>query len=398
MKFECAYDELVALNKLVEHPRNANKHPERQIDLLAKIIDYQGQRAPIVVSNRSGFIVKGHGRLEALKRLGWDQAAVDFQDYESEAQEFADLIADNKIAELAQHDDNMMIDGIKELDIKDFELLGLDGFDLPDAPFEAQSDEDEIPENVDTRVKPGDIWQLGKHRLMCGDSTNIQAVEALMDGAKADMVYTDPPYGIDEETDRAFASRTRKAKGNTFSKILGDDSIDTALAAFSICDSLSKTVCYWGGNYYAHKIPASPCWIVWDKRVDENQRNMNSDCELAYVKHPSKKSVRIFRHLWKGMIKGSEHGQGRNHPTQKPIALAEWCFNELAEKAKTILDLFGGSGSTLIACEKTRRQCFMMELDPHYCDVILSRWEKYTGKTAKRLTEGSDDLDEVLNG
>ena len=132
MKYNCAYTELIDVHKLQPNPKNPNKHPDRQVELLAKIIDYQGQRSPVVVSKRSGFIVKGHGRLAAIKKLGWDKAAVDYQDYESEAQEFADMIADNKIAELAEHDDNIMIEGIKEIQIDDFELLGLDGFDLPD--------------------------------------------------------------------------------------------------------------------------------------------------------------------------------------------------------------------------------------------------------------------------
>lgn len=128
MVFNCAYTKLVDIDSIVPNPRNANEHPDRQIELLAKIIKHQGQRSPLVVSNRSGFLTKGHGRLAAMKLLGWNQVAVDFQDYESEAQEFADMISDNKIAELARHDDNKMLDGIKELEIDDFELLGLDDF------------------------------------------------------------------------------------------------------------------------------------------------------------------------------------------------------------------------------------------------------------------------------
>lgn len=145
MKIECAYDELLEVEKIIENPKNPNKHPDRQITLLSKIIDYQGQRCPIVVSKRSGFIVKGHGRLAAIKNLGWEKAAVDFQDYESEAQEYADMVADNKIAELAQHDDLTMIESIKELEIEDFELLGLDNFKID---METRSDNDGVDENL----------------------------------------------------------------------------------------------------------------------------------------------------------------------------------------------------------------------------------------------------------
>lgn len=148
MNFKCAYDKLVEIDQLIENPRNPNNHPEKQIQMLAKIINYQGQRSPVVVSNRSGFIVKGHGRLAALKALGWTQVAVDYQDYENEAEEFADMVADNKIAELAQHDDNLMVQGIRDFGINDFELLGLDDFsflDLGEASYE-QLDEKTEPE------------------------------------------------------------------------------------------------------------------------------------------------------------------------------------------------------------------------------------------------------------
>jgi DNA modification methylase len=262
----------------------------------------------------------------------------------------------------------------------DIDLLGIDDFALDASDKYADKDADEVPETRKTDIKLGDLFQLGNHRLLCGDATSKADVERLMSGEKADMVYTDPPYGIDEQTDRAFASRTRLAKGNSFKKIQGDDSIETALKAFELIHA--PVVCYWGGNYFAHELPPSACWIVWDKRVEENQRDMNSDCEMAWVSHPSKKSVRIFRHLWKGMIKGSEVGQGRVHPTQKPIALAEWCFNELDPDGKSVLDVFLGSGSTLIACEKTNRRCFGMEIDPSYIDVIIRRWEKFTGQKA----------------
>jgi len=219
-----------------------------------------------------------------------------------------------------------------------------------------------------------------KHRLLCGDSTDKADVDRLMDGAKADMVFTDPPYGIDVQTDRSGAAPSRICQGNAFKKIAGDKDTKVALSSIEIARSLgAKCNIFWGGNYY--DIEPSPNWIVWDKRVEENQKNGESDCELAYVDYKKTSSVRIFRHLWKGMIKASEHGQARVHPTQKPIALAEWCFEKYGDP-KTVLDLFLGSGSTLIACEKTNRQCYGMEIDPHYCSVIIKRYEDYSGKKA----------------
>lgn len=150
MKINCAFTELVELHKIQPNPRNPNKHGTRQVDMLAKIIDYQGQRLPLIISKRSGFLVSGHGRLQALQKLGWEKAAVDFQDFESEAQEFAHLIADNKIAELADHDDNFMIEGIKELELEgmDFELLGLSDFDINQLPPEVKNTGAELDLNA----------------------------------------------------------------------------------------------------------------------------------------------------------------------------------------------------------------------------------------------------------
>jgi DNA modification methylase len=134
---------------------------------------------------------------------------------------------------------------------------------------------------------------------------------------------------------------------------------------------------FWGGNYYADRLPASSAWLVWDK---DNGQSFFADGEIAWTNQ--KTAVRIFKHQWNGLIKASERGEKRVHPTQKPVALAEWCFEHYSEKEDKVLDLFGGSGSTLIACEKTGRKCYMMELSPAYCDVIVSRWEQATGKKA----------------
>lgn len=245
--------------------------------------------------------------------------------------------------------------------------------------------EDDVPELQSTKIQLGDLFQLGRHRLLCGDSTNRVQIERLLNGSKVDLIYTDPPYGINEQTDRVVRSKHGLADGGNYPKIIGDESIETALKVWDLAIDLCNKIIYWGGNYYCHSLPATPCWLVWDKRVEENQRDYNSDCELAYIKHPNKKSVRIFRHLWKGMIKGSEHGERRIHPTQKPVALAEWCFQEMDPDSKNILDFFGGSGSTLIACEKTDRSSFICEMEPQYVQAIIDRWEKFTGQKAVKL-------------
>jgi DNA modification methylase len=374
------------ISDLVPDPANVRKHSKKNLDAIKGSLARFGQQKPIVIS-KDNIVIAGNGTLEAAKSLKWSE--IDIVRSELVGSDITAYgIADNRTGELAEWDDEALSVSLKALREDDFDLgaIGFDENDLARIIKEIEvvpgCDEDEVTEGqVETKCQLGDLWILGNHRLLCGDSTDILQVERLMDGEKADMVFTDPPYGIDVNTDRNDRS-DGLAERESFSKIIGDDSIDTALAAYSICEMFSEIICFWGGNYYCHKFLPSSAWIVWDKRVEENQRDVNSDCELAYVKHPTKKSVRIFRHLWKGMIKGSENGEKRVHPTQKPIALAEWCFQELNPKGSTVLDLFLGSGSTLIACEKTNRKCYGMELDPHYCDIIIQRWEKFSGKTA----------------
>ena len=345
--------------------------------MLAKILKYQGWRHPIVVSANSGFIVAGHGRLAAAKLNGWLECPVDVQKFDDNAQEIAFLLSDNFIAELAETNEQMLEQLVVELGDFDHELLGLDE-QLVVHDESKEEIEDDVPAVTKSISKLGDLYELGNHRLLCGDSTDKDTVERLMDGATADMVFTDPPYGIDLDCENNFAARSRKAKGHDFPKIIGDKTIDTAIKCLEIIKDVPIQI-LWGANYYCHSLQQTANWLVWDKREDEKERDLNSDCELAWVKC-KRSSARIFRHKWKGMIKASEHGQARVHPTQKPIALAEWSLNEYGKESKNVIDLFGGSGSTLIACEKTKRKCFMMELDPHYIDVIVSRWCKYTGK------------------
>lgn len=375
----------VEIKKLKPHPKNPNKHPKEQIERLAEILKYQGFRAPIVVSNRSKLIVAGHGRIEAAKLNGLTKVPVSYQDFTDDEQEYAHMTADNAIAEWASLDLSMINKDVIELG-PDFNIdhLGIKDFALDAGDKFEDKDADAVPENVEAKAKLGQIYKLGEHRLMCGDSTDIATVEKLMAGAKADMVFTDPPYGINEAGDRRKRNAKNSLREGVQYKDFKDDTTDYAIKAYEICEHLDiPTQVWFGANYFCHTLPQTNNWLVWDKRIEENQRDFNSDAELAWVKS-GKNSVRIFRHLWKGLIKGSEHGVARVHPTQKPIALAEWAFDEY-NKPKTVLDLFGGSGSTLIACEKTNRKCFMMELDPHYVDVIIARWEQFTNKKAELI-------------
>lgn len=370
----CTYTKLVPIAELKAkfHPKNPNVHPDDQLDRLAEIIRYQGIRKAAVLSNRSDRLTAGHGRIVAAERAGAKVYPVDCQDYENEEQEFADLVADNALNDWSDLNLSAINSELPNLGPDfDLDMLGIKDFVLEPADIlEPQCDEDEVPEQADTRVKRGDVWRLGRHRLMCGDSTSITDVEKLMAGEKADMVFTDPPYGMNAVSKSGVLSKKYK------SDIAGDDNTDAAKDACVLALNIGiPKVVFWGANYYSSSLPDSPCWLVWDKN---NGGSDQMDCELAWTN---------LKGVTRQFTQASEK-KDRVHPTQKPVALAEWCFERY--EAGDVLDLFGGSGSTLIACEKTNRRCFMMEIDPHYCDVILARWEKYTGKTAERLEEGAN--------
>ncbi len=358
------FDEMLPLSKLKKSKHQRNKHPQDQIIRLAKIMEAHGVRHPIHISRLSGQVCFGHGRWEAAKLNKYTEYPVVYQDFKDDDEEYACVQSDNAIASWAE----LGMAGIN-LDLAnlgpdfDIDLLGIKDFVLePAEKFHA--DQDEVPEQVEATAKLGDIWQLGEHRLMCGDSTSIDAVENLMAGEKADMVFTDPPYGLaDKWQGGTWGSKPMYKDAKRWDQPMQQEHIQQIF-------SFSKNIILWGGNYYS--MPGSRCWISWRK---SQQMPTMADFELAWTSFdkPSKE--------WTS----SRNSDGnRVHPTQKPVALAEWCFENYADP-KSVLDLFGGSGSTLIACEKTNRKCFMMELDPHYCDVIVARWEKYTNKKAVLL-------------
>jgi DNA modification methylase len=377
----------VEVTALIPYAKNSRTHDDAQVAQIAASIKEFGWTNPILIDGDKG-IIAGHGRLMAARKLKMDKVPVIELNGMTDAQKKAYVIADNRLALNAGWDNAMLTIELKDLEDEGFDL-SLTGFDNkeldallnPIEETEGLTDEDAVPDvPEEPKTKLGDIYILGNHRLMCGDSTSIDAVEKLVNNTTIDLCYTDPPYGINEKGDRT-ARKTGLAKNHNF-KDFKDDTIDYAVEAYQIVEGVLqiKRQVWWGANYYCHALPQSNNWFVWDKRVEDKMADTQSDCELAWVKSKWS-SVRIFRHLWKGFNKDSERNQQRVHPTQKPVALAEWSFDYFKE-VSTVLDLFGGSGSTLIACEKTNRHCLMMEFEPHYCDVIVKRWEDFTGKQA----------------
>lgn len=406
MKVHCPHDGLVSLSELKSHPKNRNTHPDDQIKRLAKILEYQGWRYPVKVSKRSGFVTSGHGRIEAARKNGWKEAPVSFQEYESDEQEYADVQADNAIASWAELDLSGINFDLPELGPDfDIDLLGIKNFEIDVADKEGLTDPDDVPEHVEPRTKLGDLYQLGAHRLLCGDSTSIDAVERLMGGENADMVFTDPPYGVNFEQGK-FIGRDKQGKDRNFSPIANDDKKGEELKDF-LRDALTNAalvsdVCsiyVWSPplveGFAILQAVIESGWhvqsqIVWNKtpfvigRADYHWKH-----EICWYGYKG------TNHIWNGgrdkatVWDVAKTRTSDSHPTMKPVELAERACEHNTNRNGKILDLFGGSGSTLIACEKTNRKCFMMELDPHYCDVIVTRWEKFTGQKAELIPSGN---------
>lgn len=391
----CAFDEIVEINNLKENPRNPNTHPTVQLELLAQIIRKTGWRAPITVSTLSGFIVKGHGRLQAAKLAGFKHCPVEYQTFEDEEEELAALLADNKLAELAEIDVEKLKEIFKDYEFEDLDLTGYsqDEYDDLVGVFEEAEllgDPDEVPEEVETRCKLGDVWQLGNHRLMCGDSTIITDVEKLMNGSKADMLLTDPPYNVNYEGGTGLKIQNDNMGDAQFRQFLYD--------AFTTANIVMKegAVFYiWHADSEGYNFRGACKDVDWTVRqcLIWNKNTMVLGRQDYHWKHEPclygwKEGA---SHLWASdrkqttVIDFNKPSRNGEHPTMKPVGLFDYQIQNNTKGGDIVLDLFGGSGTTLIACEQNKRIAYVMELDPHYCDVIITRWETLTGKKAELI-------------
>jgi DNA modification methylase len=375
--------EQIQTEKLIPYARNSRTHSDEQIAQIMASIKEFGFTNPILI-DEDGQIIAGHGRTIAAQRLQMKAVPCIRLSHLTPAQKKAYVIADNKLALNAGWDDELLKIELSELREEDFDL-SLTGFDddelnnlLAEAVTEGLVDEDQVPEAPEEpKTKMGDIYQLGRHRLMCGDSTSIDAVEKLMNGANVDLVFTDPPYNV------AFNGRSGK-----HDVIKNDNLSDTDFEAFitEICNTI-QTVdpkayyiwCNW--NFYAglqNKLPYKAC-IVWAKNVFGMGQGYRHQHEFCLFNGKIDEVVKNESDLWQ-VKKDTNYV----HPTQKPVSLSVRAFGNHV-KLLNVLDLFGGSGSTMIGAEQTGRNCYMMELDPKYCDVIVKRWEDFTGKKAELL-------------
>ncbi len=375
----CSFDELVSVDSLNPNPKNPNKHPDSQIELLSKNIKYLGWRHPITVSKRSGFIVAGHGRLMAAKKLGVQIVPVDYQEFNSDADEMAVLVADNRLAELSETSEEDLKNILSELDGKiEIDLTGFSDAEVEQLLRDINTDvlDEDVPEVPTEPIsKFGDIFEFGSHRLMCGDSTDLEQVKKLMADEIANMVFTDPPYNVDYGSDERkiendnlgseFPQFLEKVIKNIFSFSSG--AIYICMSSSEI-DSLQSTFRRLGGHWST--------FIIWAKDTFTLGR---SDYHRQYEP---------ILYGWKDGVSHyfcGDRSQGdvwefakpkKNdvHPTMKPVELCQRAVLNSSKPNDIVLDLFGGSGSTLIACEQSSRKCRMMEFEPKYCDVILKRF------------------------
>ena len=391
---------------LIPYASNSRTHSDAQVAQIAASIKEFGWTNPILIDGENT-IIAGHGRLLAARKLGMEEVPAIILDHLSKAQQRALVIADNQLALNAGWDIDMLKAEIEDLNLENFDLSLL-GFDdkfldglLEPEPSEGLTDEDAVPDVTDTpRTVLGDVWVLGNHRLMCGDSTSVDAVEKLMDGAKADMVFTDPPYGVDYHSQQPTMYYGNGKKGKTRERILNDKDPDIYNNIFPIIKSYNNGVSYvfcGAGseltllNAVADNDLKIVNTLVWDKM------RFGGQCLNANYKP----CFEIFYYI--DAIKGNRGWCGANnnetiwrlkrdaktdlHPTQKPVELAEKAIRN--HSVGIVLDLFGGSGSTLIACEKANRNARLMELDPKYCDVIIKRWQDFTGQQAVHAETGN---------
>tara|TARA_Y100001938_G_scaffold135340_1_gene196883 strand:- start:941 stop:2116 length:1176 start_codon:yes stop_codon:yes gene_type:complete len=388
--------ELAAIDTIKPYPNNPRKLSDIAIEKVAKSIKEFGFRQPIVV-DKDKVIVVGHTRYRASKKLGYKQVPITIAENLTKEQINAYRIADNRTNEEAKWDDELLKTELKELDYKDFDLkmTGFDDKQINDLLFEEKqglTDDDAVPDTPEEPItKLGDIWQLGKHRLLCGDSTMEKNINDLFGEQKADLYLTDPPYNVD------YVGKTKDAL-----KIQNDKQSDEEFTAF-----LTKAF-----THAANILKLGASFYIWHSdsegllfRLAVNEAHFKLRQTLIW----SKNSMVMGRqdYQWQhepclyGWKEGASHSwysdrkqttllnfdrptQSKLHPTMKPIKLLSYLINNSSKQEDLIFDSFLGSGSTLIACEKLDRICYGIELDPKYCDVIVKRWEQWTGEKATK--------------
>jgi DNA modification methylase len=411
--------EQIAVSALLPYLSNSRTHSDAQVAQIAASIKEFGWTNPILIDG-DNTIIAGHGRLLAARKLGMDEVPSIVIDHLSKAQQRALVIADNQLALNAGWDMDMLKAEIEDLQLDDFDLniLGfddkfLDGLLEPE-PTAGLTDEDAVPEVPETpKTVLGDVWLLGNHRLMCGDSTSIDAVEKLMDGQKPNTMVTDPPYGVKLDQSWRDKALGDKAMGKGNAHLVENDDKADWTEVWSLFD---WNVAYvWHASSFTDVVMNSlrnaglepSQQIIWNKSVMVMGRS-----DYHFKHEPCWYAIRKGKnHNWKGdrkqttiwdaappnHIMGGSKEEKTSHPTQKPALLYEKAYLNRTNPGEYVYEFFGGSGTSVVVCEKIGRRSLTMELDPKYCDVIIRRWQDFTGKTAIHA-ETNEPFAEVING
>jgi len=379
------YKDINSLISAEYNPRQLNKEQYNNIkDSLKRF----GFVDPVIVNknkDRKNIIIGGHQRVKVAKDLKIDKVPCVELDLDIDKEKELNIRLNKNVGEwdfdiLA---DLFDIDELIEWGFKEEELVG---FDIEEEK-EGLTDDDDIPEDVEPVCKLGDIWQLGNHRLLCGDSTKKENIELLLDGNKADMVFTDPPYGMDLDADYSKLGNNKIKAGRKHKNIINDDKAFNPKIIFEKFD-YCKDIVLFGADYYSDLIPnkKNGSWLVWDKRVEDRyDKIIGSAFEMIFSKRKIKREILRYEYVsWANRMKDKLDNK-KPHPTMKPVDMLVIILKKF--KKNFIVDIFLGSGSTLIACEKTNRVCYGMELDEKYCDVIINRWEQFTGNKAELINE-----------
>ena len=412
----------VGINELISPEYNPRQITDEEMEKLKNSINEFGYVAPIIVNKHNNHIVGGNQRYEALKSLGYTDVDVIFVDEPDIQREKALNIALNKISgdwdtvklkeiliNLNENDFDLSLTGFEKIELTD---LNIELDNHKEDKTEITEDDYEPEDDIEVTVKKGDIYSLGNHRLMCGDSGDRKNIDMLIDKDKIDLILTDPPYGINivntngkiggkpitikaplESVHQSVSKEREQLMGTVggpgivqakrYKPILNDDKPYDP----TILLELNVNSIIWGANNFASKLPDSPKWLVWYKKPMDKANNNFSDVELAWTNIKGK-MCKMYHYVWSGMLREGNRKMELNervHPTQKPVGLLINILNDYTDVNMNILDLYGGSGSTLIACEETNRNCYMMELLPYYCQIIINRWEEFTGKKAVKI-------------
>lgn len=392
--------EFWSVDRLVPYARNARTHSDEQVAQIAASILEFGWTNPLLVSG-TGVIIAGHARLAAARKLQMSQVPVIVLDHLTEAQRRALVLADNKLALNAGWDEEMLrveLESLKE-DGFELEVVGFSDEELeallaePEETREGLTDEDAVPDEPETPVtKLGDLWLLGEHRLLCGDATQMADVEKVLAGGLADMVWTDPPYGVDYEgkTNKKLKIRNDKLGGKFYSFLreacanmlavtkgaayicMSSSELHTLYQAFTDAGGHWSTFVIWAKHHFTlgrsdYQRQYEPILYGWRQGEDHYWCGERDQGDVWFIKRPA---------------------SNQQHPTMKPVELVERAIRNSSKTRDTILDPFAGSGSTLIACEKTGRQARLIEIEPRYCDVVLARWQQHTGRQARLDGDG----------